>query len=213
MNVQLSKKNGNELRVRVPYQEDWVARIKQMSFRRWDPVDQAWIIPYTTGSLTELLTLFEGIVLRIDEVLLEESELLADYDWRIAPVELRTIAFEGSSWDYSVKRQYALRLKLGGYSRQTIRTYASHMERFYRYYEGHRDVHAYDLLPAYCNKLLRENRSHAYVNQAVSAIKFHLEKVCGMIEGSFSYIRPKKQRKLPNVLSVGGGQTATERRR
>ncbi|WP_035119320.1 tyrosine-type recombinase/integrase [Cohnella panacarvi] len=101
-----------------------------------------------------------------------------------------------------MKRQYAIRLRLGGYSKQTIRTYVSHVERFYRYYERNRELRVHDLLPAYSNKLLRENRSHAYVNQAISAIKFHLENVCGMIEGSFSSIRPKKQRKLPNVLSV-----------
>lgn len=97
MNVRLSKRNGNELLVRVPYQADWIARVKRMSFRRWSPEEQAWIIPYSPGSLNELLRLFEGIALKIDEALLEESELLADYEWRVAPVELKTIEFESSS--------------------------------------------------------------------------------------------------------------------
>jgi len=202
MKIRLSKRNDNELLVQVPYHTDWVARMKRMRFRRWSPEEQAWIIPYTPGSITELLALFDGIALKVDDALLDESELLVDYDWRIAPVELKTIEFESSSWD-GVRRQYALRLKLGGYSRQTVRTYVSHLERWYRFYERNKGLHVYDLLPAYSNKLLRENRSHAYVNQAISAIKFHLEHVCGMIEGSFPYVRPKKERKLPNVLSVG----------
>ncbi len=33
-----------------------------------------------------------------------------------------------------------------------------------------------------------------------SAIKFYLEKVCGMQGTSFPYVRPKKEQKLPNVL-------------
>jgi integrase/recombinase XerD len=174
-----------------------------MSFRRWSPGEQAWIIPYSTGSLTQFLRLFEGIPLVVDELLLEECDLLTEHERDIIPIRLETIDFESSSWGLPVKRQLMIRMKLKGYSRQTIRTYISHLERFYRYYEGHREVPVHDLLLVYCNKLIGEKRSHSYINQAVSAIKFHLEKVCGLLEGNFSYIRPKKQHRLPNVLSVG----------
>jgi integrase/recombinase XerD len=47
---------------------------------------------------------------------------------------------------------------------------------------------------------IRGYLSHAYVNQALSGIKFFLEKVCGMLEGNFTFVRPKKEDKLPNIL-------------
>ncbi|MFD0671649.1 tyrosine-type recombinase/integrase [Cohnella sp. GCM10027633] len=40
------------------------------------------------------------------------------------------------------------------------------------------------------------------MNQAISAIKLFLNQVCGLTEGRFAYVRPKKKRKLPNVLSM-----------
>lgn len=58
-----------------------------------------------------------------------------------------------------------------------------------------------DLVPRYSYHLLNEKLSPSYVNQAISAIKFYLEKVCGLLEENFPYVRPKKEHKLPNVLS------------
>lgn len=49
--------------------------------------------------------------------------------------------------------------------------------------------------------MLQKNCSHSYVNQAISAIKFYFQKVLKQIE-STPYIRPKKEHKLPNVLSL-----------
>ncbi|MFC5532545.1 tyrosine-type recombinase/integrase [Cohnella yongneupensis] len=203
MKIQLRKKNDIELFVQFPYREDWIARIREMTFRKWHPEEQAWVIPYSTGSLNQLLKLFEGIPLMVEDTLLEECDLLSEHELDVVPIHLETIDFEQSSWSIAVKRQLSIRLKLKGYSRQTMRTYISHLERFYRFYETCREVPVHDLLLVYSNKLVGEGRSHAYVNQAISAIKFHLEKVCGLLEGNFSYIRPKKQHKLPNVLSVG----------
>jgi integrase/recombinase XerD len=49
--------------------------------------------------------------------------------------------------------------------------------------------------------LLHRKCSHAYVNQAISAIKFYFQKVLQQ-ESSTPYIRPKKENKLPFVLSL-----------
>lgn len=203
MNVRLRKRNDRELVVEGQYDERWISRMRQVPFRRWDSEVKGWVIPYSTQSLQQLLQLFEGINLAIDDSLLEECELLNEYALKFMPVRLETIELERSSWDPRVRRQLLIRLRLKGYSAQTTRTYVSHVERFYRYYECRRDVHVHDLLTTYCEKLIGENRSHTYVNQAISALKLFFEQVCGLTEGRIAYIRPKKRRTLPNVLSMG----------
>lgn len=203
MSIQVKKRNANELAVMFPYHEGWVERIKRLPFRKFDREQLVWIIPYSESCLREFLRLFDGIPVQFEDVLFEESDYLAEHSLDMIPVSLETIDFEQSKWGAVVKRQLLIRLRLRGYSRQTIRTYVSHAERFYRFYDRHRDVFVHDLLLLYCNQMMTAGRSHSFINQAVSAIKFLLEKVCGLTEGNFSYIRPKKEKKLPNVLSVG----------
>ncbi len=48
--------------------------------------------------------------------------------------------------------------------------------------------------------LLEKGCSHSYVNQAISAVKFFMQKIAGQSE-SVAYVRPRKEKKLPNVLS------------
>lgn len=202
MNVRLRKRNEREILLEGPYDERWVKRVKQLSFRRWDPYEMAWVIPYSTDSLQQLLRLFHGLSLVIDDSLLEESDILSEYAYKFMPIRLETIELEQSSWTTRVQRQLMIRLRLKGYSAQTMRTYSSHVERFYRFYAYHRHVHVHDLLAVYCEKLMGEERSHTYVNQAISAIKLFFQQVCGLTEGTFAYVRPKKKRQLPNVLSM-----------
>ena len=59
------------------------------------------------------------------------------------------------------------------------------------------------LILKYSYSLLSDHHSHSYVNQAISAVKFYMENVCGVFEGDAPYVRPKKQKKLPNVLAAG----------
>lgn len=49
--------------------------------------------------------------------------------------------------------------------------------------------------------LLENQLSHSFVNQALSAIKFYLFTVCGRNDLPFNLPRPKKESKLPDILS------------
>jgi integrase/recombinase XerD len=55
---------------------------------------------------------------------------------------------------------------------------------------------------SYSLRLLEDERSHSYVNQAISAIRFYRTRVLSIID-DVSYVRPKKESKLPEVLSLG----------
>ncbi|RKP55649.1 integrase [Cohnella endophytica] len=91
-------------------------------------------------------------------------------------------------------------LKLRGYSPRTIKAYCGHVSRLYRYYREHPELSVLDIVSQFSYFLLSRKLSHDYVNQAISGVKFYLEEVCDSLEGSYSYVRPKKEKKLPNVL-------------
>lgn len=56
-------------------------------------------------------------------------------------------------------------------------------------------------LPDYSLMLLDRNRSSSYVNQAISAVKFYFQHILQQQDVS-SYVRPKKEKRLPEALSL-----------
>ncbi|WP_372637077.1 tyrosine-type recombinase/integrase [Cohnella sp.] len=201
MIMELSKKNERELVVRFPYCAEWIRRIKELERSRWDPATKTWSFAYTLLAVERFMILLQDADIRVSEELLRECYLLGDR--REGGSIKRRVELEKSNWGAFVESKLVYELKLRGYSRKTIRTYCGHVGRFYRYYDEIREeVDELDLLKSFSVRMLDEGKSHAYVNQAISAIKFYLVKVCGKLEGSFPYARPKKEKKLPNVLSV-----------
>jgi integrase/recombinase XerD len=202
MEVWLGKRNESEIIVRFPYDEVMIQRLRQLPFRKWEPAERAWIIPYTLLNVEELLLLLHDVSLKVAPDLLAECHLLQD---RMVEIEALShpkgkIVIEESKWEKQTESRLVYELKIRGFSEKTVRAYCGHVDRFYRYYEEHRDISVYDLVSRYSYFLLESKLSHAYVNQALSGIKFFLEKVCGMLEGNFMFVRPKKEHKLPNVL-------------
>ncbi|MFC4777280.1 tyrosine-type recombinase/integrase [Paenibacillus sp. GCM10023252] len=116
-------------------------------------------------------------------------------------------------WDIVHKKRLREQLQLRGYSQKTIKVYTGQVVRFIGYtnkllptqsHRSHQSPQAQRLhnqLQTYSLHLLEQKRSHSYVNQAISAIKFYLEKVL-LYRDSTPYIRPKKENKLPDILSL-----------
>ncbi|QKS46510.1 tyrosine-type recombinase/integrase [Paenibacillus cellulosilyticus] len=89
-----------------------------------------------------------------------------------------------------------------GYGVRTRKAYRGHIERFLNDYGGgEEDIHN-EHIKAYTLKLMDAGRAHAYVNQAISALRFWLCEVEGRKDFPNKWERPRRQRKLPNVLST-----------
>lgn len=98
--------------------------------------------------------------------------------------------------------EYLQKLELKRYANNTVKTYVGCFELFINYY---RDVELMSLnendIRAYLQKLIQEGKSNSYVNQMVNAIKFYYEVVKEMPNRFYSVERPRKEHKLPKVLS------------
>ena len=97
---------------------------------------------------------------------------------------------------------YLDKLELKKYANNTVRSYVSAFETFINYYQtkeliaiNESDVRSYIL------KLVQENKSNSYINSAINSIKFYYESVLGMPNRFYQIERPRKEKKLPKILS------------
>ncbi len=94
------------------------------------------------------------------------------------------------------------KLKMKGYSPRTVEVYQHCLKAYKQYF---RDKNLADLtqedVQEYLIQLIHKNYSRSTQNQHINAIKFYNEKVLGREKTYYWLDRPKKEIKLPVVLS------------
>lgn len=98
--------------------------------------------------------------------------------------------------------EYLLKLELKKYSNSTVKNYVHSFEKFINHYKD-RDLISIDDndIKLYLQKLVKEEKSNSFINMSINAIKFYYEMVLGMPNLFYSIERPRKEFKLPKVLS------------
>ena len=175
MTVNISK-HESELAVSFDYSQERIAKVKSIKGHKWNANDKIWTIPFTEENLVMLKELFKN--------------------------EQKNIDIENNSRNKELYKLMEEEIKLKGYSFKTKKSYMSHIKRFSSFINKNldeivnQDVRQYTLF-------LLENRnvSHSYANQAISAIKFLCNEVLRQNKIIELMPRPKKENKLPNVLS------------
>ncbi|WP_418603504.1 site-specific tyrosine recombinase/integron integrase [Hwangdonia sp.] len=98
--------------------------------------------------------------------------------------------------------EFLQKLELKKYSNSTVKNYVHSFEGFINYYK---DRELFSLnendIRHYLQKLIKEKKSNSYINMAINAIKFYYEMVLGMPNRFYAIERPRKEAKLPKVLS------------
>lgn len=97
---------------------------------------------------------------------------------------------------------YLLKLELKRYANSTVRTYVNFFEMFINHYKE-KELNTIDEsdVRAFLQKLIHRNVSNSYLNQAINAIKFYYEVVLEMPNRFYEIERPRKESKLPTVIS------------
>ena len=185
--IQIYRSGKGRIKMVLPYDPELIAKIKTIPGRRWHPEEKCWSVPDSDGILDKLLSLFAGEQLEINS---------SRQPARAKPPRRREVPNQAQ-----ILEAMDQELKLRGYSAKTRRAYLGHLARFIRFYGkepqdlGEAEVRRYVL------HLLEERKSHTYVNQCISALKFLYEKVLKRPSPVVNLPRPKKDRKLPEVLS------------
>ncbi len=94
------------------------------------------------------------------------------------------------------------KLQVKRYSKNTARTYITAFEEFINFYPTKEllEINEYDIT-AYLKHLVQKGSSNSYQNQAINAIKFYYEIVLGLPNRFYTIDRPRREDKLPSVLS------------
>jgi len=182
--------DSKRLIVRFEYSEERVKKIKSIIGRSWNQKERHWTIPLHKESVKDFYDLFAeeeiitdpAVTLIINE-LIPEIKYLAHYN------------------ELLIKADIELNLK--GYSKETHKSYLGHIRRFLLYIKKEPNLLNKEDIRRYLMYLLNEKeKSHSYTNQAISSIRFLFIKLLRKEQEIIDNIpRPKKERKLPDVLS------------
>ena len=156
--------------------------IKTLPGRRWNPELRYWYIPKGQFNLANFIDRF-GSDTVIDYSALEASQYKK-------PVDLPT--------------EYLEKLIRKRYSQNTIKTYVSYMRSFMEEF-SHRNLGSITTpeINRYISKLIRTRGiSPSQQNQRINAIKFYYEKVLGRKKEYYQLNRPKREKRLPRILTV-----------
>jgi integrase/recombinase XerD len=98
---------------------------------------------------------------------------------------------------------YLEKLEQKRYSEQTIRTYTGYFRDFAAHFSNRKPENiTVEEINNYILGLIRDRGiSHSQQNQRINAIKFYYEKVLGREKLYYQIERPRKELKLPDVLS------------
>lgn len=105
--------------------------------------------------------------------------------------------------DYRIcPKAYLDKLELKRYANSTVKTYVSCFEKFINHFPT-QEIDTLDEQDVrdYLRFLIHQNSSNSYINQSINSIKFYYELVLGMPNRFYELERPRKEIKLPLVLS------------
>ncbi len=192
MSITFKKGNEEDIKVFFPYNPANIRRVKIIKGSYFDSIGEHWHIPLHEQAIKQFIEIFPKEQISIDSSL--------NMNKVIENTEIKKMIVDGLLKNLLLEIDKKLILK--GYSRSTRKTYLGHIERLTFYYLTHPKQMTKQLIHQYLIELLnKRDKSHSYVNQAISSIKFLYENMFNKYDIVVDLPRPKKEHKLPDVLS------------
>lgn len=197
--IEILPDGDDRLIVRFPYDRSIVAKVRKVPGRRWVGARRHWTIPRRRAPLYYLLSRLSGERVLIDRTLavLLPSPPPPHIRWEF----LAAAHNAPESIPHAVRRMEE-ELALRGYSPRTRKEYLGQARRFLAAVGKSPDrIDAADARAHLIELLEVRALTHSYADQAVSALKFLFDRVLRRPLGELDLPRPKRERKLPVVLS------------
>jgi integrase/recombinase XerD len=175
------------------------ALIKELNGIEWNDEFNMYCLPNNKVNLDSIYNLFRGVAWINSKYFFQESrskQLSETFDVSWFRNRKRSPSFRFCPENYLQK------LELKKYSNSTVKSYVSSFEDYINYYNAKviDDLNENDIR-SYLQWLAQNKRSNSYINQSINSIKFYYEIVLGMPNRFYSIERPRKEKKLPIVLS------------
>ncbi|WP_247672605.1 site-specific tyrosine recombinase/integron integrase [Aquimarina sp. MMG016] len=191
---------NNQRMIGLQFHPDKViqALIKELPAPRWSKEFAMVYINNTKENLDQIFEKFRGVAWINGNSFFKEK-ILRDNE----PVDINWYRKRAKTTTYKyVPEEYLLKLELKRYALNTCKIYISLFEKFINHYPD-KDIMelSEQEVRSYLQLLIHQNKSNSYINQSINSIKFYYEVVLGMPNRFYSIERPRKQQKLPQVLS------------
>lgn len=193
MTIEVYKIEDGFIAVKFSYSQDRVTRVKKIQGARWSPDKRYWTLRDNPKTIEKLKDVFDN----------EEVKLM--FNTNEESVNNKKDNINGNKCAHSQEQLLMTmkqQLNLTGYSNKTKKAYLGHVRRFLSYdKKSFHEIDEEDVKNYLEHLLVNDNSSHSYVSQGISAVKFLYKNVLKSNEISYTLPRPRKENKLPNVLS------------
>ncbi|GAB5476495.1 MAG: site-specific integrase [Maribacter sp.] len=173
--------------------------VKGLPNPKWSKRYNMAYIPSTKGNLAIVFNTFKGVVWIYYNRFLTNRPVNAKNEI----VDVAWFRKRKPIPDYRLcPEEYLLKLELKRYANSTVKTYVSFFEMFINFHKD-KELHTIDEsdIRRFLQSLIQKKVSNSYVNQAINAIKFYYEVVLGMPNRFYEIERPRRESKLPQVVS------------
>jgi len=175
------------------------ALLKEIPGIKWSNEFNMAYLPNSKSHLDKIFQIFRGVVW-VNCNFFYEKNLSLNHN---EPVNVEWFRKRKLKLNYrSCPEEYPVKLEIKKYANNTVKSYVSLFEAFINFFNEKKlsTINDEDIR-LYLQKLVQENRSNSYINQSINSIKFYYEIVLGMPNRFYSIDRPRKEKKLPQVIS------------
>ena len=183
--------NTHRLGLYFPYNEELIRLVKKLSDARWSRTHSCWHIADTAGNLEVLYKLMDGKAIINNKMSIERKPEHNVKRKELSGEKIRKLE-EFKEWLTSRR-----------YSANTIKTYTDALERFLEFFsqKAIHEINNEDIIHFNNEYIIKNGYSSSFQNQVVNAVKLFFS-VTENVKLELEKIhRPKREKKLPNVLS------------
>ncbi|MFP5471801.1 MAG: site-specific tyrosine recombinase/integron integrase [Bacteroidia bacterium] len=196
----LLHQNTNRLGLYFTADQELNSIVKTFTDAKWSQTHKCWHIANNRTNLKELFRVFKGkAYVNADALFLPKpkEKVLAK------PIEKTIPTGELNAEHFKKIAQFKDWLSSRRYSPNTIKTYTDALRTFLKFYHAKpiTEINNQDLIRFNNEYILHNGFSSSFQNQVVNAIKLFFSKIENTKLDVDLVHRPKREKKLPNVLS------------
>ncbi|MGA9115319.1 MAG: site-specific integrase [Bacteroidota bacterium] len=199
-NARLFQSGTDRFALKVPYDETLLPQLRRVEGARWMPAIRSWTFPLETATLRRVLAILPDHHPVLDTQLTARLARVTDH----TPLPFqKPVPAASPSRTGDVIELLEKEMRLRNYSHRTIKAYRSCIRSLLK------RLHTEDPggippeeLRRYLLGLVDEGMSAAYLNQVINALRFLYVEVLHRPLALAEIPRPRKDHKLPTVLSL-----------
>lgn len=187
------------IKIKIPKNEVDIQFIRKFQFARWDRFEYLWVIPNYKNNLELVKNYFSDRISGIEYI--EMPPILQRKD--NGSVAENFILGDLDKDDLADINNFKTWLIHRRYSESTIRSYVKSISTFLRFTKpkSSGEINNQDMVRFVSQYMIPRKLSSSYQNQAVNAARLFFKTIQGSKVITEQIQRPRKEHKIPNVLS------------